>query len=133
MKNALCFAAKRGVDVKLITPGIGDKRIIHSTTRSYYGILIKNGVEVYEYSPGFVHAKSYVSDDEIGVVGTINMDFRSLFLHFECGTLLYKTKSIMTLKEDFLETLEKCEKISENTFSKGYLTNSIIRLFAPLM
>ena len=133
MKNALCLAAKRGVDVKLITPGIGDKKIVHNTTRSYYPLLIESGVKIYEYTPGFCHAKSYVSDDEIGLVGTINMDFRSLYLHFECGTLMYKTQGVMDLKEDFLTTLEKCQEIEYNTFRRAYARNAVIRLLAPLM
>lgn len=133
MKNALYLAAKRGVDVKLITSGIGDKKIAHNTTRSYYPLLIESGVKIYEYTPGFCHAKSYVSDDEIGLVGTINMDFRSLYLHFECGTLMYKTQGVMDLKEDFLTTLEKCQEIEYNTFRRAYARNAVIRLLAPLM
>ena len=87
MKNALIRAAKRGVDVRLITPGIPDKKVIYRLTRSYYPTLIAAGVKIYEYTPGFVHAKSIVCDDRITLVGTINMDFRSLYLHFECGRI----------------------------------------------
>lgn len=82
-KDALCMAAQRGIDVRLVTPGIPDKRMVYSLTRSYYEPLIRAGVRIYEYTPGFIHAKSYLVDDEIGVVGTINMDYRSLYLHME--------------------------------------------------
>ncbi|MDF2801616.1 MAG: cardiolipin synthase, partial [Anaerocolumna sp.] len=86
MKYALTMAAKRGIDVRIVTPGIPDKKIVYRLTRSNYAPLIKSGVRIYEYTPGFIHAKSYVCDDELAVVGTINMDYRSLYLHFECGT-----------------------------------------------
>ncbi len=88
MLDALKAAAKRGVDVRLILPGIPDKKLIFRLTRSYYLPLLRAGVRIYEFTPGFLHAKCYVSDDRVAVVGSINMDYRSLFLHFECGTLL---------------------------------------------
>lgn len=136
MKNALCFAAKRGVDVRLVTPGIPDKEIVYRMTRSYYKPLLSSGVKIYEYSPGFLHAKSYVSDDEVAVVGTINMDFRSLYLHFECGTYMYKTESVMQLKNDFLDTLEKCREVKPQDLKQGFLWglfDSVVRVFSPLM
>ena len=85
MMTALCLAAKSGVDVRIMTPGIPDKKLVFILTQSYYRQLLEAGVKIYEYQPGFLHAKSFVSDDEIGVVGTINLDYRSLYLHFEDG------------------------------------------------
>jgi cardiolipin synthase len=93
------MAAKRGVDVRSVTPGIADKKVVYRLTRSNYAPLLNAGVRIYEYTPGFIHAKSYVCDDEFAVVGTINMDYRSLYLHFECGTFMYRTDSIMDLKK----------------------------------
>lgn len=136
MEKALCLAAKRNVDVRLITPGIPDKKIVNRMTRSYYRILLANGVKIYEYTPGFVHAKSYVCDDVVGVVGTVNMDFRSLYHHFECGTYLYGTSSIAAIKQDFLQTQEKCKEITVESMDQRLffrLLDSLIRIFAPLM
>ncbi|TCT16060.1 cardiolipin synthase [Natranaerovirga pectinivora] len=135
MKSALCMAAKRGVDVRIVTPGIPDKKIVFRLTRSNYLPLLKAGVKIYEYTPGFIHGKSYVCDDELGVVGTINMDYRSLYLHFECGTFLYKTPSIMDLKKDSLETIDKSKEIKVNNCKQGLfgsLFDAVLRVFAPL-
>ena len=136
MQNALCCAAKRGVDVRLITPGIPDKKMVFRLTRSYYASLIRAGVKVYEYSPGFVHAKSYVCDDKLGVVGTINMDYRSLYLHFECGALLYESPAVLKLRDDDLETMEKCKRIELSdcrTSFFGELIDRLLRVLAPLL
>lgn len=133
MQNALRFAAKRGVDVRLILPGIPDKKIPYRMARSYYQILLLSGVRIYEYTPGFIHAKSFVSDDEIAVVGTINMDFRSLYLHFECGTYLYQNSSIVQIKEDFLQTLELSAEVAPKNKTRFNLIDAVIRVFAPLM
>lgn len=137
LTTALIIAAKSGVDVRIVTPHIGDKRYVHTVTRSYYPRLIEAGVKIYEYTPGFIHSKTFVSDDETAVVGTINMDYRSLYLHFECGVFLYKTKSVMELKKDYLNTLEKCQLISleqaKNVKLIVRIFRSILRLFAPLM
>lgn len=135
MKDALCMAGKRGIDVRIVTPGIPDKKIIYRITRSNYEPLLKAGVKIYEYSPGFLHAKSYVSDDEIGVVGTINMDFRSLYLHFECGVLMYKSECIMDLKKDSIDTINKSRQVHEGDMEKrmlGRFIDAILRLIAPL-
>lgn len=137
INTALIIAAKNGVDVRIITPYIPDKWAVHLLTRSYYDQLIEAGVKVYEYTPGFIHAKTFVCDDELGIVGTINLDFRSLWFHFECGVLLYKTKSVMKIKEDFINTLkfsknitlEECKNISWGI----RIIRSILRVFAPLM
>ena len=104
MLDALKSAAKRGVDVRLILPGIPDKKLVFRLSRSYYLPLLRAGVRIYEFTPGFLHAKCYVSDDRVAVVGSINMDYRSLFLHFECGTLLYHNSQIAALRQGALQS-----------------------------
>lgn len=135
--TALSQAAKRGVDVCIITPYIGDKWYVHGMTRSNYNVLIKAGVKIYEYTPGFIHAKTFVVDNQYAVVGTINLDFRSMYLQFECATLLYKTNSVIEVRDDFMDTLNICHKISESFWSSIPLYKrviySVIRIFAPLM
>ena len=136
MQNALTLAAKSGVDVRVITPKKWDKRIVHTVTRSYYADLLKAGVKVYEYTPGFIHAKTVVSDDAIASVGTANFDYRSLYLHFECGALFVDEGIVLRVKNDFLETLEKSEPIApenkkENIFIR--IKGAILRLLAPLL
>ena len=129
-------AAKRGVDVRLILPGIPDKKLVFRLTRSYYVPLLRAGVKIYEYTPGFLHAKCYVSDDHVAVVGSINMDYRSLFLHFECGTLLYRNSQILALRDDVLNTLRKCREVQLSdcrTNLLGTLLDSVLRLLSPLM
>jgi len=136
MQNALRMAAKRGVDIRMITPGIPDKKLIFRVTRANYEPLISAGVRIFEYTPGFTHAKSFVSDDEIAVVGTINLDFRSLYLHYECGLLLINTNSIMQVKDDFTETLSKCAEVTANDLKQSFfwhLFDAVIRVFSPLM
>lgn len=134
---ALALAAKSGVDVRIVTPHREDKWYVHILTRAYYPQLIEAGVKIYEYEPGFIHSKTFVSDDEIGVIGTINLDYRSLYLHFECGVWLYKTQSVGEMKKDFLTTLEKCIPITlqECHQVRWYvkLIRSLMRVFAPLM
>ena len=136
MVSALSLAAKSGVDIRIITPHRWDKMFVHFTTRSYYRDLIRAGVKIYEYSIGFIHSKTFVSDDTTATVGTTNLDFRSLYLHFECGTWLYKSSAVMDIKEDFINTLELCQEIHEedcktNIFVK--MLQEVFRLFAPLM
>ena len=137
MSMALCLAAKRGVDVRIVTPYIADKWYVHAVSRSNYEVLVESGVCIYEYTPGFVHAKTFVVDDMFAVVGTINLDYRSLFLHFECGVWLYKTKSMLQVKEDFLLTLKVCRRITledcRNIKWYRRLGRTILRIFAPLM
>ena len=136
MISALCLAAKSGVDVKIVTPHKWDKRFVHVTTRSYYRELIEAGVEIYEYTQGFVHAKTFVCDDEIATVGTVNLDFRSLYLHFECGVWMYKSRAVGELKSDFTDTLAICQRITTKDCSNNpivRLFEEILRLFAPLM
>ncbi len=135
MKHALTMAAKRGVDVSIVTPGIPDKKLIFRLTRSNYEPLLKAGVKIFEYSPGFLHGKSYVADDEIGVVGTINMDYRSLYLHFECGVLLFKNQSLLDLRDDSLATISQSKEITLDQIKRGLparFADALLRLIAPL-
>ena len=136
MISALCLAAKSGVDVRIVTPHRWDKWAVHMTTRSYYRELINAGVKIYEYSKGFIHSKTFVSDDTTATVGTTNLDFRSLYLHFECGVWMYGSKAVTEVRDDFLNTLESCQQINKedcrcNIFLRMF--QEIMRLFAPLM
>ena len=137
MATALKIAANSGVDINIATPYIPDKKFVHAGTKSYYESFIKDGIEIYEFTPGFMHAKTFVVDDEYGVVGSINLDFRSLYLHYECGVWLYKTESIKSMKDDYLETLKRCHKVTmeecKNTSSIRKVLRLIIRMFAPLL
>lgn len=137
MITALSSAAKSGVDVRIITPHCADKWYVHAVTRSYYQTLIESGVKIYEYTPGFIHSKTYVVDDEYSVVGTINMDYRSLYLHFECGVWMYNSSSVLDIRNDFLETVKLCEKIKIEDLAKvkwyKALLGLILRVFSPLM
>lgn len=137
MMTALCLAAKSGVDVKIMTPGVPDKKMVFLLTQSYYEQLLEAGVQIYEYQPGFLHAKSFVCDDEIAVVGTINLDYRSLYLHFEDGVWMYRNQVIHDILEDFAETLEYCQPIdisfckSRNIMIRAI--QSVMRLLAPML
>lgn len=136
MQSALCLAAKRGVDVRIVTPGIPDKKMVFQLTRSYYPVLLKAGVRIFEYTPGFLHAKSYVCDDEIAVVGTINMDYRSLYLHFECGTYFYRNPIVADVKRDSLNTMEKSREITLKDTRQGFFGSlfcAVLRVFSPLL
>ena len=136
MKTALVLAAKRGVDVRIVTPAIPDKKIVFRLTRSYYEPLIKAGVKIYEYTPGFIHSKSFACDDRIGVVGTINMDYRSLYLHFECATLMCGSSAVMDLKKDCLETFEISKEIRHEDCRRnffGLLFDAFLRIVSPLL
>lgn len=136
MVSALCTAAKSGVDIRIMTPFRWDKRTVHFMTRSYYRELIKAGIRIYEYTPGFIHSKTFVSDDEVATVGSANMDFRSLYLQFECGTWLYQTQAVTELRDDFLQTIPLCKEIraedcKANAFVRFF--QDLLRLIAPLM
>ena len=136
MEHALCLAAKRGVDVRILMPGIPDKPTVFYMAKSYYPPLLKAGVQIYEYTPGFVHAKSYVCDDRIATVGTINMDFRSLYLHFECGTFLYGCKAVLDVKKDMEDCFPKCHQVTLGDCRQGLIGNmltSVLRVLARLM
>ncbi len=136
MVSALCLASKSGVDVRIITPHIYDKALIHLTTRSFYRELIYGGVKIYEYSKGFMHSKIFVSDDQIATVGTTNLDFRSLYLHFECGVWMYNSKAVLQIKKDYFDTLNECTQITlEECIERLPIRvfQEILRIFAPLM
>ncbi|GHV95632.1 cardiolipin synthase [Spirochaetia bacterium] len=134
--SALTLAAKSGVDVRIITPHRWDKWIVAITSRSYFRQLISAGVKVYEYTSGFNHGKTFVSDDKIATVGTTNLDFRSLYLHFECGVLVYNSDTVMAIKEDFLHTVPVSHQVTlaecaRNAFQRIII--DVLRVFAPLL
>lgn len=138
--NDLCTAienaALRGVDVKIIVPHIPDKKLVFGMTRSYYARLMRAGVEIYEYSPGFIHAKSYLADDTSAMIGTINLDYRSLVHHFENGVWLYQVPAINDLKKDIEETLGKCRRVSDAELTPNIFVRffrAVVRIFAPLL
>lgn len=137
MITTLTYAAKRGIDVKIIMPGIPDKKYAYALAKTYYPELIRAGVKIYHYEPGFIHAKQFMSDDEKAVVGTINLDYRSLYLHFECAVFMYRVPEIMKMEEDFQETLKQCREITMEEYKKEKwytkLFGSMLRLIAPLM
>ena len=112
MVTNLTYAAKSGIEVIIIMPHIPDKWYAFAVAKTYYEELIEAGVQIYEYTPGFVHAKVFVSDDDTATVGTINLDYRSLYLHFECGTFIYNNPVVWNIEKDFQETLKKCQKVS---------------------
>ena len=135
--HAFSLAAKRGVDVRIITPGIPDKKLVYKLTRSYYNSLARNGVRIFEYTPGFTHAKMSITDDLIATCGTINLDYRSLYHHFENGCLYADCQAVMDTKQDFEETFAKCEEVTEYyTNGRGAvmrLGHMLLRLAAPLI
>ncbi len=137
MMTALCLASKNGVDVRIITPGIPDKKLIFLLTRSYFPELIDNGVRIYEFEPGFIHAKCFVCDDEVATVGTVNLDFRSLYLHFECGVWMYRAEAVAQVRQDVDRTLKKCREITQQEVHSlswpKRLLQSFLRLFAPML
>ncbi|MDD4849897.1 MAG: cardiolipin synthase [Gemmiger sp.] len=137
MTLELTQAAKRGVDVRVMTPGIPDKKLIYQVTRSYYAGLVRGGVRMFEYTPGFNHAKMMLCDDEVATVGTINLDYRSLYLHFENGAYLYHCAAVMDIRRDF-DTLwpECCEVTAQYQSDRSTalrIGQCLLRLFAPLM
>ncbi len=136
MTRALSLAARRGVDVRLVAPAIPDKKIVYELTQSHFPELIENGVKVYKFTPGFIHSKVFLVDDRIAVVGSINLDYRSLALHFENACLLIDHPILPDIKADFEETLPRCELVSvkKRRFSMLYgLYLGLLRLFAPLL
>ncbi|MCF0238047.1 MAG: cardiolipin synthase [Sphaerochaetaceae bacterium] len=133
MTNALILASQSGVDVRIITPAIPDKKSVYALTKSNYSILLKNGIRIFEYSPGFIHSKMFVSDDNKAIVGTINMDFRSFFLHFECGTVFYDSGTVLDVKKDFDETLPLCKEVNLNSSRKLSLKMRFVGYLAKLL
>ena len=137
MNRTLSRAAKRGIDVRIITPGKPDKKAVYRVTRSYYANLVKNGVRIYEYTPGFCHAKQWASDDKIGVCGTINLDYRSLYHHFENACVIYECDAVLDIKRDFEKDFKLCNEITEEYAQERSVVmrilDMILRLFAPLL
>jgi cardiolipin synthase len=134
--DAFIRAAKRGVDVRIIMPGVPDKKIVYRLSRSYYKDLMNAGVKIYEYTPGFVHAKAFIADDKIAGIGTVNLDYRSLFLNFECNSVFYKSDIINDLKKDFIRTMDDSDERLLKDIKNGYLynlTNNFLRIIAPLL
>ena len=133
--DAMLAAAQRGVDVRIIMPGIPDKKLIFRMSRSFYQVLLTGGVKIYEYTPGFVHAKSLVCDDRAATVGTVNLDYRSLFLHFENNALFYRGSIVARVKEDFLATQSQCRAVEAcdmKRYSRRWIVDGVLRIFAPL-
>lgn len=137
MLTSLMNAAKRGVDIRIVTPGVPDKRIIYWITQSYYKVLIESGVKIYQYRPGFLHAKSFLCDDKIATVGSVNLDYRSLHIHFECGVFLYQCKAVEQLKQDCMEVFACSDEVTISFCKKQHiliqLFQGIMRLLAPLL
>ena len=137
MISALCLAAKRGVDVQIILPHIPDMKSAQILARSHYRELLDAGVKIYEYTPGFIHAKVFLADDRHGVVGTINLDYRSLRHHFECAAYLYDVPALQEIRQDFDRTLADSRRITRDDVKKQSLLTrlggSILKAFAPLM
>ena len=137
LETALKYAAQRGVDVKIILPGIPDKEMPYALAKTHYKRLIEAGVKIYEYTPGFVHAKVFTSDDRKAVVGTINLDYRSLYHHYECATYMFETACIPEIEKDFQDTLAKCSEVTEQTIKDEKLfykvAGSLLQFIAPLL
>ena len=137
LETALIYAAQRGVDVKVILPGIPDKKVAYALAKSHYRRLTSAGVQLYEYTPGFLHAKTFVSDDKKAVVGTINLDYRSLCHHFECAAYMYLTDCIPWIEADFQQTLLRCRAVTKETIAAERPFYKIVgwlaKFIAPLM
>jgi len=136
LMKAMTIAARRGVDVRILTPGIPDKKLIYKVTRSFYPPLVKNGVRIYEWSPGFLHAKMSLADDKMATCGTINLDYRSLYHHFENGCWFYGCKAVGDMKSDFEHTFSQSREVTE-VYRDGKsglsIQQLILRLFAELL
>ena len=135
--RTILYTATRGINIRLILPGIPDKKIVNYVAKTYYEDLLKRGVEIYEYTPGFTHAKMMIADEDKALIGTINLDYRSLFLHFEDGVYLYKVPEIQKMSQDFSLTLHKCKKVTLENFKEyskiKLLIGRVLRLFGPLL
>ncbi len=137
LQRAFALAAKRGVDVRIITPGIPDKKLTYAMTRSYYAGLVQSGVKIYEYTPGFCHAKMCVSDDQVATCGTINLDYRSLYHHFENGVLFMEHPVVTDIRNDFETMFAQSQEVSD-AYRSGIsiprrMLRCVLRLFAPLL
>ena len=136
-EQALINTSLSGINIKIITPYIPDKKLVNACTKSFYGKLLEAGIEIYEYKPGFIHSKVILSDDEVSIVGTANFDFRSFYLNYECGIWMYSTLEELNIKKDFEETLKQCEKIELKVWEKRKLDiriiEALLRLISPLL
>lgn len=136
-EQALINTSLSGINIKIITPSIPDKKLVNACTKSFYGKLLEAGIEIYEYKPGFIHSKVILSDDEVSIVGTANFDFRSFYLNYECGIWMYNTKEELNIKKDFEETLKQCEQIELKVWKKRKLDiriiEALLRLISPLL
>jgi cardiolipin synthase len=137
MRTALVNAAKCGVDVRIVVPAIPDKKLVYLLTQSEFAHLLKGGVKIYKYTPGFIHSKCFVVDDVHATVGTINLDYRSLYLHFECGVYLYRARAVMQVREDMQKTFEVSHEVTlEECQGKKLpvrMFMGALKLFAPLV
>lgn len=135
--TALKLAAKRGVDVRIVTPGVPDKKTIYWLTQSNYQNLIEAGVKIYQYAPGFIHSKCVLCDDEIATVGTINFDYRSFYHHFECGVFMYRVDALQDIKQDMEATFAVSEPVTlewcRKKIVKTNVIGPILKLFSPLL
>jgi cardiolipin synthase len=134
--TAMILAAKRGVDVRIITPGIPDKKIVYLVTQSYYGQLVEEGVKIYQFRPGFIHSKCAVTDDRIATVGTMNLDFRSLYLHFENCVFLYENESVARIRDDMIRTMSQSSMVTPEQCHRTFivrLLQSLLRIFSPML
>ncbi|WP_373481893.1 cardiolipin synthase [Acetobacterium sp.] len=137
LTNCILLAARSGVDVRIITPGIPDKKLVYATTRAFYGDLLAEGVRIYEYSPGFVHGKVLVTDDQVAIVGSINMDYRSLTWNYECGTWVSGSQTVLDIKADLLDCIQVSREVLYSDWEKiafvKKVGQSVLRIMAPLM
>lgn len=136
LRNILCLASKRGVDVRIVTPGIPDKKLVFRLTRANYRPLFDAGVKIYEYTPGFIHAKSIIVDGNTAMIGTVNMDYRSMYIHFECGVYMYGSDCIADMEADYHNTLKKSHPVTHSDLRRGILgktIDSVLRAFETLL
>ena len=137
MESAITHAAKSGIDVRIILPHIPDKRIAFYIARTYYRKMMAAGVKLYEYKPGFIHSKTFLSDDKIATVGTVNLDFRSLYLHYECGCVFYKKEGIADIRRDFEDTFTECIEVDREYYENIPLlqrgAGRLLRIFGPIL
>lgn len=137
MTSILCMAARSGIDVRIVTPHIPDKWYVHPVTQYSYLELLEAGVRIFEYTPGFIHSKLFVSDDKIATVGTVNMDYRSFIFHFECGAWICDNSTVLDIKDQFSEILKVSEEIKIDKWKKRPLKmrfkQALLHIFAPFM
>jgi len=130
LRRCLRLSAKNGVDVRIMVPGIADKVLVNQITKHNYSSLLSSGVRIYEYTPGFVHAKNFVSDDRYAMVGSVNTDYRSYYLHFEDGVFMYDSPAVKDIRDDFLESLKDCHEVTKEEVEK---TNVLLRILRAVL